>query len=317
MEQQTQQQTAPTTVATSQSAVALKRFQEETADMVLERVNTMTETGELVLPANYHAGNAVKLAWLYLQTVTDRNNRPAVDVCTKESICNCFLEMIIKGLSVAKKQCYFIVTGNQLSFWEDYRGKLMRAKRDTEVAEVNAQVIYEGDKFVYTVDENGEYQLTSHETNLANIDINKIVGAYAVVIRKNGTRFLEVMTMAQIRNSWQQGAAKGTSGAHTKFTDQMCKKTVISRACKIALGSAEDEDTEARPDEAMAERNAAQVPTQQPQQQIVDAAVEDVTELASEVVDTATGEVLNAQPAAHREQPKKPQVKTSGTPCPL
>jgi hypothetical protein len=67
----------------------------------------------------------------------------------------------------------------------------------------------------------------------------------------------------------------------------------------------------------MAERNAAQVPTQQPQQQIVDAAVEDVTELASEVVDTATGEVLNAQPAAHREQPKKPQVKTSGTPCPL
>lgn len=220
----TAQAAQPVTVPTSQSAVALKRFQEETADMVLTRVEAMTDAGELVLPANYHAGNAVKLAWLYLQTVTDKNGRPAVDVCTRESICNCFLEMVIKGLSVGKKQCYFIVTGNQLSFWEDYRGKLMRTKRDTDIADVNAQVIYEGDKFAYSVDENGHYQLVSHETNLSNININKIVGAYAVVIKDDGSRYIEVMTMEQIRNSWMQGAAKGNSGAHTKFTDQMAKK---------------------------------------------------------------------------------------------
>ena len=226
----------PTQMAVSANAVALKRFQEETANNVLDRVNAMQETGELVLPQNYHAGNAVRLAWLYLQTVKDRNDRPAVDVCTKESICNCFLEMIIKGLSVAKKQCYFIVTGNQLSFWEDYRGKYMRAKRDTEIATVNAQVVYEGDEFVYTVDENGLYQLVKHETKMENINIEKITGAYGVVINKDGSKHLEIMTMAMIRNSWQQGAARGNSGAHTKFTDQMCKKTVISRACKVALG---------------------------------------------------------------------------------
>lgn len=309
----TPQAAQPTNVPLSQSAVALKRFQEETADMVLTRVNAMTEAGELVLPANYHAGNAVKLAWLYLQTVTDKNSRPAVDVCTKESICNCFLEMIIKGLNVAKKQCYFIVTGNQLSFWEDYRGKLMRAKRDTEIADVHPQVIYEGDKFAYSVDENGQYQLESHETNLSNIDINKIVGAYAVVVMKDGSRHIEVMTMPQIRKSWEQGAAKGQSGAHKNFTDQMCKKTVIARACKVELGASEDEDEEARPDEAMAERDAAQLSTGT-HEPLPTTPYIDVTATASEVVDTATGEVLQPEPATATATTK---AKATGRKCPL
>lgn len=302
----------PTQVAVSANAVALKRFQEETANNVLDRVNAMQETGELVLPQNYHAGNAVRLAWLYLQTVKDRNDRPAVDVCTKESICNCFLEMIIKGLSVAKKQCYFIVTGNQLSFWEDYRGKFMRAKRDTEIATVNAQVVYEGDEFVYTVDENGLYQLVKHETKMENINIEKITGAYAVVINKDGSKHLEIMTMAMIRSSWQQGAARGNSGAHTKFTDQMCKKTVISRACKVALGSAEDE--ELAPDAAASERTLANTSSTKTIEPTVEPT--EYVELPSgENVNTDTGEIAKPQdmPAAESvEEDAQPAKK-----CPL
>lgn len=302
---QPQQAAAP--MPASQSPSALKKFQEDTADMVLTRVNAMCETGELVLPANYHAGNAVKIAWLYLQQVQDRNGKPAVDVCTKESICNCFLEMIIKGLSVAKKQCYFIVAGNQLTFWEDYRGKLMRTKRDTDIAEVIPQVVYEGDKFSYTVNDRGEYELVSHETCLANVNIEKIVGGYAVVIRKDGSRYIEVMTMAQIRNSWEQGAAGGKSKAHTKFTDQMAKKTLISRACKVALGSSEDDDTEVQPDEAAAEREQAQ------NAQPVNVGYTDVTEVATEVVDTATGDVLQPEPV----QAAQPKAASTGRKCPL
>lgn len=302
----------PTQVAVSANAVALKRFQEETANNVLDRVNAMQETGELVLPQNYHSGNAVRLAWLYLQTVKDRNDRPAVDVCTKESICNCFLEMIIKGLSVAKKQCYFIVTGNQLSFWEDYRGKYMRAKRDTEIATVNAQVVYEGDEFVYTVDGNGLYQLVKHETKMENINIDKITGAYAVVINKDGSKHLEIMTMAMIRNSWQQGAARGNSGAHNKFTDQMCKKTVISRACKVALGSAEDEDL--APDVAESERTLANTGSTKNIEPTVEPA--EYVELPSgENVNTDTGEIAKPQ-----DMPAAESVEADAQPankCPL
>ena len=277
-----------------QESKAMVALQKNIGDNVLARVTELEQAGELVLPTGYTAGNALKMAWLNLQNVKDRNGRPALEVCKQASICNALLEMVIKGLSVAKKQCYFIVAGDQLTFWEDYRGKLMRAKRDTEVASVTAQVIYKGDGFEYTVDELGRYQLVKHETKLENINLQNILGAYAVVVTKDGDKWIEVMTMEQIRKSWQQGAAKGNSGAHNNFTDQMCKKTVISRACKIALGAAVEEADE--PDTAAMQRQAAQQP-QQPET----VPYQDLTEVA-QLVDVETGEV-QAPVAAPAEQP--------------
>lgn len=250
----------PQTQLTSQNQTALKRMQEETTQQILDKVNCWQETGEVVLPKGYHVGNAIKLAWLYLQTVENLQHQKAIDYCTKDSICNALLNMVING-EYPQKHCYFIMYGNRLEWQERYLGKLMRAKRDTEIGKVNAQVIYEGDEFVYTIDENGEKQLVKHVPNLANIDNTKILAAYAVVINKDGTRHIEVMTRTQIQKAWEQGAMKGKSGAHTNFTDQMCMKTVIQRACKIALDSTADPGDDDDPnhyDEATAEREAAQ-----------------------------------------------------------
>ena len=250
----------PQTQLTSQNATALKRMQEETTQQIMERVTGWQETGEVVLPKGYNVGNAIKLAWLYLQTVENLQHQKAIDYCTKDSICNALLNMVING-EYPQKHCYFIMYGNRLEWQERYLGKLMRAKRDTEIGKVNAQVIYEGDEFVYTIDENGEKQLVKHVPNLANIDNTKILAAYAVVINKDGTRHIEVMTRTQIQKAWEQGAMKGKSGAHTNFTDQMCMKTVIQRACKIALDSTADPGDDDDPnhyDEATAEREAAQ-----------------------------------------------------------
>lgn len=250
----------PQTQLTLQNATALKRMQEETTQQIMERVTGWQETGEVVLPKGYHVGNAIKLAWLYLQTVENLQHQKAIDYCTKDSICNALLNMVING-EYPQKHCYFIMYGNRLEWQERYLGKLMRAKRDTEIGKVNAQVIYEGDEFVYTIDENGEKQLVKHVPNLANIDNTKILAAYAVVINKDGTRHIEVMTRTQIQKAWEQGAMKGKSGAHTNFTDQMCMKTVIQRACKIALDSTADPGDDDDPnhyDEATAEREAAQ-----------------------------------------------------------
>lgn len=225
--------------AVSQNQTALKRMGEETCNSVLTRINAMKGSGELVLPDGYNAGNALKSAWLYLQTIENGRGIKAIDTCTQNSICNCLLEMCIRG-EHPKKHCYFIPCGNSLEFWERYTGKLMRAKRDSDIADIYPQVVYEGDEFVYTVDELGRYQLVSHKTNIDNIDISKIKLVYAVVVKKNGDKYLEIMTMQQVRKAWEQGAAKGNSKAHNNFGDQMCKRTIISRACKVSLDSSPD-----------------------------------------------------------------------------
>ncbi len=248
----------------SQNNKALKEIQESTVNRVMQQVAELQQAGELVLPKDYNAGNALESAWIYLQTIETRTKQKAVDVCTKLSICNCLLEMVIRGQH-PKKHCYFIPCGNSLEYWERYTGKILRAKRDTKIKEVVAQIVYEGDNFVYTVDKNGYYQLVRHETAIENIDTQKIKAAYAIVINKDDTRHLEIMTIDQIRKSWQQGAARGNSGAHLNFTDQMCKKSVIARACKIELDSTADNENDdlqmTPPDEAEAVRNQAQVIT--------------------------------------------------------
>ena len=227
----------------SQNATALKKKQEDVSTQVLDRVSEMEQAGALVLPKGYHAGNALKSAWLYLQNIEDRNHNKAIDSCTKASIANVLLEMVIRG-EYPMKHCYFIPYGNQLTFMEKYTGKLMRAKRDTEIAEVNANVIREGEEFVYTVDKKGLLQLVSHKPTFQTMG-KPIVGAYAVVVNKDGSTHLEVMTMDMIQKAWNQGSfgdKDRQTGAHKNFTDQMCKKTVIARACKVALESSSDRD---------------------------------------------------------------------------
>ena len=70
---------------------------------VLNRVNEMKENDGFLLPKGYSAENALKSAYLVLQGVKDRNKRPALEVCTKPSIANTLLNMVIQGLSPAKE----------------------------------------------------------------------------------------------------------------------------------------------------------------------------------------------------------------------
>lgn len=228
----------------------LSVLQKDITDSVVSRISELQEVGALALPKTYAVGNELKMAWFALQEVKDKNGKPALEVCSKDSIANALLKMAIQGLSVWKKQGDFIVYGNKLSFEREYHGTIALALRTGVVTGVpEAEVIYEGDIFKYRI-VNGKKEIIEHSQELENIDINKIKGAYAVVPLKDGEFHTEVMTIQQIKQAWMQGAMKGQSGAHKNFTDQMAKKTVISRALKLYISSSDDEyllENEAEP----------------------------------------------------------------------
>ncbi|MEI6059420.1 MAG: recombinase RecT [Bacteroidota bacterium] len=226
--------------------------QRNITDQVLAKVNEFEGAGSMVIPGDYVPANALKSAWLILQNVKDRNGKSALEVCTKDSVANALFEMVTQGLNPMKKQGDFIIYGNQLQWQREYTGNIALAKRYGNLREIHANVIYEGDVFEYSIDHlTGRKTVTKHEQKLENIDNTKIRGAYAVSVFNDNTSDMEPMTMAQIRAAWNQGAAKGNSGAHTNFTDQMAKKSVINRACKIIFRESDDsaiitdrEDTE-------------------------------------------------------------------------
>ncbi len=226
--------------ATAETSLTPVLIERTISDQVLAKINQFQQAGALTLPKDYSAENALKSAFLILQETVDRDKNPVLTVCTKESVASSLLDMVVQGLSPMKKQCYFIAYGKKLQLSRSYQGSVAIAKR-VGMKEVVANVIYDGDEFVYEIiAETGHKRVVKHVQNFENIDLAKIKGAYAITEMENGTKELTLMNMKQIRNSWNQGAAKGNSGAHTNFTDEMAIKTVIQRACKPIINSSDD-----------------------------------------------------------------------------
>lgn len=219
----------------------IQKFQETTMEVVLKRVTEFRETGGLHLPADYSVENAMRGAWLVLQDMKDKANLPVLQSCSKESIANALLDMATQGLSVAKKQGAFVQYGNKIMFQREYFGNVALAKRYSGMKDVCGNVIYADDTFKYGVNaETGRKYIIQHVQDVANIDFQKIIGAYALVMMDDGSSFLEVMSWSQILQSWRQGSTKGESPAHKNFPDQMAIKTVINRALKILISSSND-----------------------------------------------------------------------------
>lgn len=133
------------------------------------------------------------------------------------------------------------------------------------VSEPVANVIYEGDDFLYEIDpKTAKVAIVKHSQKLENIDNSKIKGAYALVTLADGTTQVTIMSMQQIRAAWGQGAMKGDSPAHKNFAEEMAKKTVIGRACKVIINSSDDawlydgKEDDADSDKASIQRDAAQ-----------------------------------------------------------
>ena len=211
-------------------------------DRVMDKLAEMAKGGALTFPANYSPENAMKSAWLALQEVKNKQGRYALEHCTMPSISNALLDMVIQGLSPAKKQCYFIMYGNQLQLLRSYMGTVAAAKRVAGIKGVAAQVIYEKDAFDFVMGDDGEIESVTHETSFANIDVEKVKGAYACVTDGEGKKHFTVMTIDQIRRAWNQGQTGGKSPAHQNFADEMAKKTVINRACKLFINASDDSD---------------------------------------------------------------------------
>lgn len=227
--------------AAANGTKAVQKY-ENISEQVLTRIEEFQKTGGMVLPKDYSVENHMKSAWLILQATTDRSGQSALSVCTKESIANALLDMVLQGLAVSKKQGYFIVYGNKLEFQRSYFGTIALAKRTGGIkTEPVANVIYEGDEFVYSIDpKTARISIVKHEQKIDNIDNSKIKGAYALVTLADGSTQVTIMSMAQIRAAWGQGATKGVSPAHKNFAEEMAKKTVIGRACKAIINSSND-----------------------------------------------------------------------------
>lgn len=203
-------------------------------DQVIARINSLCEAG-FNMPKDYSYVNAIKMSFLKLQDLKDKNGKSVLEVCTPTSIQTALFQMVTKGLNAALNQCYFIPRGNQLCLQESYFSKILMVKRIYPNWNPLPVVIREGDEFVLGIEsETGRKYVIKHETKLENTD-NGFVGAYMYL----PTGGLFVMTRKQILTAWSK-SSNSSQSVHKTFDEKMVIKTLINSGCTTIINSTPD-----------------------------------------------------------------------------
>lgn len=222
------------------------------AALVQQKLDALMKNGRIVFPEDYSVENAMASARLALQNVVNKDQKAIVDgngrptgVVTTASMVNAVLDMCIQGLNVAKKQCYFIVYGNQLLCQRSYFGDMALAQRINPNIEFYFQPIYEGDVVRQEI-LGGRTVIMSHQTDWKAQD-KPIEGAYCGCRDKETGEDLGcvIMTIERIEKSWMQSktykfAKDRNETTHGKFTTEMALRTVIRKRCVPIINSSSD-----------------------------------------------------------------------------
>lgn len=207
------------------------QVRQNVGDVVIARVNSLCEAG-FTMPKDFSYVNAIKMTMLKLQDLKDKNGKPALTVCSPNSISTALFQMVTKGLNASLNQGYFLVRGDQLCFQESYFGKVLMVKRIYPDWNPNPVVIREDDVFEYGIDaKTGKKYVIKHEQKLENID-KGFVGGYIYL----PTGELYILTKKQIMTAWSKSSSREQT-VHKTFDEKMIGKTLISTGCNMIINS--------------------------------------------------------------------------------
>ena len=203
---------------------------------LIKTLDDHMKNGTIIVPDGYNFIAAINSAMYLLSEATDRNGKPALEVCTTKSINYSLTKMVLLGLNPMQKQGYFIVYGNELQFMPSYFGDRAMAER-TGVTDIVARVVYDTDEFSCEFVDG--YPVIKHLFGVKEKIVKEasfITHAYCLFTLPNGRRAGDVMTFAQILKSWAHSKDPNRKSQNDS-PEEMAKRTVTRRALKPYINS--------------------------------------------------------------------------------
>ena len=158
-----------------------------------------------------------------------------IEKCQPISIARTLLKGAFLGLDFFQKECYAIPYGNSLQFQTDYKGETKMAKKYSirPILDIYAKVVREDDIFKESI-VGGKQIINFNPVPFSN---KPIVGAFAIVLYKDGGMEYDTMSTEQIESVKENYSKKGyKTGEYSKAwvisTGEMYKKTVLRRLTK-------------------------------------------------------------------------------------
>lgn len=174
--------------------------------------------------------------------LTALNRTPKLASCTQQSLFQCLLDLSALGLEPDGRRAHLIPYGDNCTLIIDYKGLVELVLRSGEVSYIHADVVCDGDEFVY---DRGELK-----THLVDYKGGRgdTYAVYALVRFKDGTEKCEVMTVDEVEKI-RKASKAGSRGPWVDHWNEMAKKTVFRRLAKWIPLSAEAKDALDKDDE--------------------------------------------------------------------
>lgn len=174
--------------------------------------------------------------------LTALTRTPNLTECTQESLFKCLLDLSAMGLEPDGRRAHLIPYGNACTLIIDYKGIVELVMRSGQVSNIHADVVCEGDAFVYDMGE-----IKKHEIDFRKPRGN-VYAVYAVCTFKDGTKAACVMSRDEIESVRKRSRA-GNSGPWQTDWNEMAKKTAFRRLSKWLPLSPEIREIVEREDE--------------------------------------------------------------------
>ena len=226
-------------MAQNQQVAVVKDIQQEIMS------DRMTNQLQMALP------NHIAVEKFQRVVVTAINKTPGLLKADRGSLFTACVEAAQDGLLPNGKEAALVVFKTKVDndwiekvqYMPMIAGIYKRARNSGEVSLLNGHVVYSGDKFDYSY---GFEISVEHKPALTNR--GKPIGAYAVVVFKDGNRDLEFMSVEDIEKV-RAVSKTGDKGPWVQWWDEMARKTVVKRLAKRAPFSSDIERMLARGDE--------------------------------------------------------------------
>lgn len=191
---------------------------------VHNKLTGLLDTKVDALPKGFNKTRFLQNAMVVLQDTKD------ISKVTPESVARCMLKGAFLGLDFFNGECYAIPYGSTIRFQTDYKGekKLVKKYAINPILDIYAKLVRTGDEFIEGI-KDGKQTI---EFNPVPFNDEKIIGAFAVVLYKDGSMQYETMSIKEIEETRKNFSKQGAGIAWTKSFGEMCKKTVLRRLCK-------------------------------------------------------------------------------------
>lgn len=199
----------------SENEVSVK-FSEQLTDRLI--------SFESALPKAFNRGRFVQ------NCLAVMNSNPDLYKINKAELIQGLCKGAFLGLDFFTKECYLIPYGSTVQFQTDYKGdcKFVKKYSIRPVLDIFAKVVREGDFFEEGIVDNHPV-INFKPKPFSNKDI---VGAFAIVLYKDGGMAYESMSTEDVQNVRNNYSKSSNSKAWKYSFDEMAKKTVLRRLCK-------------------------------------------------------------------------------------